>query len=188
MCKLPAPSTGVCNRLRATRVLSITLLFAVAAAALTGCNRKERSDAEARAEAQVDGIDRTAEGSADASPTPTPRTRRITAAWYPVPPQSLAKRRAPDELTAAHNTLPLGTRVRVTNPDNGRTVTVRITDRGIRDRRVKLDVCKEAAEELGMVRDGFADLKMQVLPEDGPATMVDAPTIAADTDQSPKTE
>jgi len=94
-------------------------------------------------------------------------TRRVLAAWYRVPPESLAKRRAgADDYTAAHNKLALGTRVRVTNPDNDQTVIVRITDRGIHDRRVKIDVCKEAAEELGIVREGFAQLKMEVLSDE----------------------
>jgi rare lipoprotein A len=57
--------------------------------------------------------------------------------------------------------------VQVTNPDNGKTVVVRITDRGIHNRPVKLDVCKEAAAELGVVETGFAHLRMQVLPKDG---------------------
>ena len=66
------------------------------------------------------------------------------AVWYPVPVNSLARRRArKDELTAAHNRLPLGKLVRVTHLENGRTVIVRITDRGIRSRRVLIDLCKE---------------------------------------------
>jgi rare lipoprotein A (peptidoglycan hydrolase) len=100
------------------------------------------------------------------SATPKPKIRQIMAAWYAVPNESLARRRAAaDEFTAAHNRLPLGTRVRVTNPENGKSVIVRITDRGIRDRRVNLDLCKEAAEELGMVSNGFAQMKMEVLPD-----------------------
>ncbi|MFL6569890.1 MAG: septal ring lytic transglycosylase RlpA family protein [Chthoniobacterales bacterium] len=93
--------------------------------------------------------------------------RRILAAWYQVPKDSLAKKRAPDELTAAHDSLPIGTRVQVTNPDNGRTVVVRITDRGIHNRGVKLDLSKEAAEQLGVVDKGVARLRMQVLPKEG---------------------
>jgi hypothetical protein len=74
------------------------------------------------------------------------KAREVYAAWYDVPEDSLAKRRAAsNELTAAHNRLPLGTLVRVTHLKNGKSVVVRITDRGIRDRRVKIDICKEAA-------------------------------------------
>src|SRR5205823_4971509 len=76
------------------------------------------------------------------------------AAWYEVPPNSLARRRAkPAELTAAHNRLPLGTLVRVTRLSNGRSLLVRITDRGITNRRANIDICKEAAGQLGMLRE-----------------------------------
>jgi rare lipoprotein A len=89
------------------------------------------------------------------------------AVWYSVPPKSLAKRRAgKDELTAAHNRLPLGTKVRVTHLGNGREVVVRITDRGITKRRVVIDLCKEAAEKLDMVREGSARVRLEVLPDD----------------------
>jgi rare lipoprotein A (peptidoglycan hydrolase) len=89
------------------------------------------------------------------------------AVWYKVPPNSLAKRRAGnDELTAAHNRLPLGTRVRVTHLKNGKSVVVRITDRGITKRRVLIDLCKEAAEKLDMVSEGSARVSLEILPDD----------------------
>jgi rare lipoprotein A len=89
------------------------------------------------------------------------------AVWYKVPPNSLAKRRAgKDELTAAHNRLPLGARVRVTHLANGKSVVVRITDRGIRDRHVLIDLCKEAAEQLDMLREGSARVRLEILPDD----------------------
>jgi rare lipoprotein A len=92
------------------------------------------------------------------------------AVWYSVPPNSLAKRRAAkDELTAAHNRLPLGTRVRVTHLGNGKNVVVRITDRGITKRRVLIDLCKEAAAKLDMLREGSARVRLEVLPDDKPA-------------------
>ena len=89
------------------------------------------------------------------------------AAWYQVPLNSLAKRRAgKDELTAAHNRLPLGTQVRVTHLANGKSVVVRITDRGIHKRRVIIDLCKEAAAQLDMVREGSARVRIEILPTD----------------------
>jgi len=89
------------------------------------------------------------------------------AVWYNVPPNSLAKRRAAkDELTAANNRLLLGTRVRVTHVANGKSVVVRITDRGITDRHVLIDLCKEAAAELGMIREGSARVRLEILPDD----------------------
>jgi rare lipoprotein A (peptidoglycan hydrolase) len=89
------------------------------------------------------------------------------AVWYKVPPNSLAKRRAgKDELTAAHNRLPLGTRVLVTHLKNGKSVVVRITDRGITKRRAIIDLCKEAAEKLDMVGEGSARVSLEILPDD----------------------
>lgn len=89
------------------------------------------------------------------------------AVWYKVPPNSLAKRRAgKDELTAAHNRLPFGTRVRVTHLKNGKSVEVRITDRGITVRGAIIDLCKEAAEKLDMVREGSARVSLEILPDD----------------------
>ena len=99
---------------------------------------------------------------------PEPKKPKIegVAVWYKVPPKSLAKRRAKDELTAAHNSLPLGTKVRVTHLGNGKNVVVRITDRGISDRRAMIDLCKEAAEQLDMLREGSARVRLEVLPDD----------------------
>jgi rare lipoprotein A len=98
---------------------------------------------------------------------PPPAKIEGNAVWYKVPPNSLAKRRAgKDELTAAHNRLPLGTRVRVTHLKNGKSVVVRITDRGITKRRVLIDLCKEAAEKLDMVHEGSARVSLEILPDD----------------------
>jgi rare lipoprotein A len=59
------------------------------------------------------------------------------------------QRANPHELTAAHRTLPFGTRVRVTNKRNGRSVTVRINDRGPFVRGRIIDVTPAAAQQLG---------------------------------------
>lgn len=94
------------------------------------------------------------------------KPREVFATWYDVPEDSLAKRRAgSEEFTAAHNRLPIGTLVRVTHLQNGKTVLVRITDRGIHSNKVQLDLCKEAAEQLEMVIKGLARVRMQVLVE-----------------------
>jgi rare lipoprotein A (peptidoglycan hydrolase) len=98
---------------------------------------------------------------------PPPAKIEGNAVWYKVPPNSLARRRAgKEELTAAHNRLPLGTRVRVTHLKNGKSVVVRITDRGITKRRVIIDLCKEAAEKLDMVSEGSARVSLEILPDD----------------------
>jgi rare lipoprotein A (peptidoglycan hydrolase) len=157
--------------------LRLLLVCLLAAAPLQSCKRKSvprsvenRADTHATAEQEVEQ-----DGDAERAPEPTatPFMRRIMAAWYRVPDNSLAKRRAaPHELTAAHNRLPIGTRVRVTNPENGRSVIVRITDRGIHDRRVKLDLCKEAADELGVAAKGLARVRMQVLRDEADSSDV----------------
>ena len=98
-----------------------------------------------------------------------PATEEGMAVWYAVPPKSLAKKRAGnDELTAAHNRLPLGTKVLVTHLKNGKNVIVRITDRGITKRHAVIDLCKEAAEKLDMIREGSARVRLEILPEDKP--------------------
>jgi rare lipoprotein A len=58
----------------------------------------------------------------------------------------------PDGYTAAHRTLPLGSQVTVTNPENGRSVTVVINDRGPFTRGVTLDLARGAAHAIGMYR------------------------------------
>ena len=67
----------------------------------------------------------------------------------------------PDGLTGAHRTLPLGTRLRVTNLSNGRSVLVTITDRGPFVGRRELDLSYAAARQLGMVRAGIARVMIE---------------------------
>lgn len=99
------------------------------------------------------------------SATATTVTKGI-AVWYRVPVNSLARRRAkPTEFTAAHNHLPIGTLVRVTRISNCQDVIVRITDRGITDRHATIDLCKEAAARLGMLRAGVVRVSLEVIPE-----------------------
>jgi rare lipoprotein A len=69
----------------------------------------------------------------------------------------------PNELTAAHPTLPFGTRLRVTNVTNGRSVIVRINDRGPFVRGRSVDVSSSAAERIGMIDQGVAKVKLDVI-------------------------
>lgn len=66
-------------------------------------------------------------------------------------------------LTAAHRTLPFGTRVRVTNLGNGRRVVVTIVDRGPFARGRVIDVSRVAAQELGFLRDGTARVSLEIV-------------------------
>ena len=70
------------------------------------------------------------------------------------------------ELTAAHRTLPFGTRVRVTNLGNGHSVVVRITDRGPFVEGRILDLSRAAASELGFLEEGVISVRIEVLNGD----------------------
>ncbi len=66
-------------------------------------------------------------------------------------------------LTAAHRTLPFGTRVKVTNLNNDRSVVVRINDRGPHIRGRIIDLSREAADRLGMLRAGVVRVRVESL-------------------------
>jgi rare lipoprotein A len=69
----------------------------------------------------------------------------------------------PTELTAAHPSLPFGTKLRVTNTTTGKSVTVRVNDRGPYVPGRVVDVSYSAAQALGMVRSGTANVKLDVV-------------------------
>ena len=69
----------------------------------------------------------------------------------------------PNELTAAHPTLPFGTRLRVTNVANRRSVTVRVNDRGPFVAGRAVDVSHSAAERIGIIDQGVAKVKLDVI-------------------------
>lgn len=83
-------------------------------------------------------------------------------------PTASGQKYSPGKLTAAHKTLPFGTRIKVTNLANDQSVEVVINDRGpyVGDRI--LDLSKSAAEKLGFVNQGIADVRLEVIdPGDG---------------------
>ena len=63
--------------------------------------------------------------------------------------------------TAAHRTLPFGTRLKVVNLDNGRTVHVRVNDRGPFVEGRMIDLSKKAARKLGMLQQGVANVEIR---------------------------
>jgi rare lipoprotein A len=69
-------------------------------------------------------------------------------------------------LTAAHRTLPFGTRVTVTNLENGRAVTVRINDRGPFVKGRIIDLSYRAAVDLDFIQAGLAEVRVVALPAD----------------------
>ena len=68
-----------------------------------------------------------------------------------------------DELTAAHRTLPFGTRVRVVNLTNDKSVEVVINDRGPHKKGRIVDLSRKAAKELDMIADGVVRVRLEVL-------------------------
>ena len=66
-----------------------------------------------------------------------------------------------NDKTAAHPTLPLGTKATVTNLDNGNSVDVKINDRGPYVKGRDIDLSKGAAKELGMTKDGVVPVKIE---------------------------
>ncbi len=75
-----------------------------------------------------------------------------------------------DSLTAAHRDYPFGTLVRVENLANGRSVIVRVNDRGPHKKDRIIDLSRRAAELIGMIEDGVVDVRLRVVsfPEQRP--------------------
>jgi rare lipoprotein A len=75
-----------------------------------------------------------------------------------------------NKLTGAHKTLPFGTKVKITNLENNQSVEVVINDRGPYVEGRIVDLSREAAEQLGFINKGLADVKLEVVdPGDGRA-------------------
>ncbi|MBO3758731.1 septal ring lytic transglycosylase RlpA family protein [Ciceribacter sp. L1K23] len=86
------------------------------------------------------------------------------ASWYALHSKTASgERMNPALMTAAHKTLRFGTKVKVTNQNNGRSVVVRINDRGPFIRGRVLDLSKAAAQNIGMVRSGHAKVCYEIL-------------------------
>lgn len=107
---------------------------------------------------------------APASTDPDPDTTHIgdgVASYYGDElaghPTASGERFDPTELTAAHRSLPFGTKLRVTNLRNGRTVVVRVNDRGPFARRRIIDLSYAAARRLGMIETGIARVRLDLL-------------------------
>jgi rare lipoprotein A len=86
------------------------------------------------------------------------------ASWYKMGHTTASgERMNAKALAGAHRTLPFGTRVKVENLANGKSVVVRINDRGPFVRGRVIDVTQGAAEKLGMIRSGVARVKVTVV-------------------------
>ena len=86
------------------------------------------------------------------------------ASWYALTSMTASGERCnPSAMTAAHPSLPFGTKVKVENLKNGRTVVVRINDRGPFVGGRIIDLTKGAAHKLGFVSAGTAQVRLTVL-------------------------
>lgn len=86
------------------------------------------------------------------------------ASWYALHSRTASgERMNPRTLTAAHRSMRFGTKLRVTNSRNGKSVIVRINDRGPFIRGRVLDLSKAAANQIGMIHSGHAKVCFQVV-------------------------
>ena len=116
---------------------------------------------------------------------PAAREQWGWASWYGPGfagrPTASGERFSPQALTAAHRSLPLGTRARVTNLETGQQVEVTINDRGPfadPERRV-IDLSRAAAAQVGMVRRGVGPVRVTVLDTPRPRPRGAAPVARA---------
>jgi rare lipoprotein A len=100
-----------------------------------------------------------------AAQTPTALRRyNARASWYRHGKVTAnGERYDPMGLTVAHKTLPFGTIVRFTNPDNGQSVIVRVNDRGPYIRGREFDLSLGSARVLGIEQRGVMDLRVEIL-------------------------
>jgi rare lipoprotein A len=107
---------------------------------------------------------------AQAAPTPVAKAQPSRSASYGIASYysyggrtANGERYDPRQLTAAHRTLPFGTKLQVTNLDSGRSVVVRVNDRGPFIRGRVVDVSHAAAKQLDLLRSGVAKVKVEEL-------------------------
>lgn len=104
--------------------------------------------------------------------TGKPTVQEGKASWYGGQhhggPTASGERFNKHAMTAAHRTLRMNTRVRVTNKRNGRTVEVRINDRGPYTKGRIIDLSEAAARKLGMIEAGVVPVRVEVLHEPEP--------------------
>ena len=176
--QLEAPLVPAARAVNVTRLLAVTLVAASLAACAQSSVVSQKSELRASRQASL-GHEQT---------TSSMMTRRVAAVRRHAPVTS--RKDAGDvktashgvasyytegtktasgekfntlEMTAAHPTLPFGTKLRVTNVASGRSVTVRVNDRGPYVQGRVVDVSYSAADALGMVGKGVAKVKLDVM-------------------------
>ena len=80
--------------------------------------------------------------------------------------------------TCAHRKLPFGTRIRVTNKRNDKSVIVKVTDRGPFSSRLSIDLSRAAATDIGLIDTGIAKVDMEVLPDESEVVLASLDSIS----------
>ena len=101
--------------------------------------------------------------SATNKPTARPSSYGVASFYSDDTETASGEKFDPNLLTAAHRTLPFGTRLRVTNVETGQSVTVRVNDRGPFIPGRAVDLSYSAAETIGMVERGITKVKLEVV-------------------------
>lgn len=114
--------------------------------ALAGCAQQQTQQASSQTQGNASN------GEA------TPCSQVGTASWYR---GSSRNRTSPRDLVAAHPSLPFGTLVLVTATDTGQSIVVRINDRGPFSRGRIIDLSRTAADQLGILSDGVARVRLE---------------------------
>ena len=153
-----APSDAMFSRKWLAGVLRVTLIGALA---ISGCNSK---DSEEHSGGQGK-LTQQEKGSAATKPV---QKEVGEASWYGpgFQGQETANGETFDqkEMTAAHPSLPMGTKAKVTNLENGKKVEVRINDRGPYAEDRVIDLSSAAAKKLDMKEDGTTQVKIETKP------------------------
>lgn len=78
-----------------------------------------------------------------------------------------------NKLTAAHRTLPIGTKIKITRTDNQKSVIVRINDRGPYTQNRVLDISKAAAQKIGLLRAGKATVSIEIIDKNNKVALTE---------------
>jgi rare lipoprotein A len=168
--KLSAPGSVA----KKAPVIEIMLFSLLAQSCTTISGLSERSDQLSNDAPSAGAVQKVSVEPESQKPPPKRRVKHAlngTASWYG--PGFHGKKTASGEiydqtkLTAAHKTLPLGTKARVTNLENGNAVEVEINDRGPFVKGRIIDLSRAAAGILGLVEDGVAPVKVEVIEASG---------------------
>jgi rare lipoprotein A len=166
--KLSAPGSVA----KKAPVIEIMLFSLLAQSCTTISGLSERSDQLSNDAPSAGAVQKVSVEPESQKPPPKRRVKHAlngTASWYG--PGFHGKKTASGEiydqtkLTAAHKTLPLGTKARVTNLENGNAVEVEINDRGPFVKGRIIDLSRAAAGILGLVEDGVAPVKVEVIED-----------------------